>query len=174
MKKGFTLVELLVVIGILALLAAILMPAMNAVMRRNERMTASMEAKSVATGWKGYFNEYGRWLFVSNNTVAFGQDARENISGGIPMNAEALRVLTFYNPREITFLDLDQKNLNSQGTLTDPWGNPIKVLFDVNSDGHVTMTGDSNIYDNVIVWSMGPDGLDQTAEQREDDLRSWE
>ena len=61
-KRGaFTLIELLVVIAIIAVLASVLLPAMNAALKKADATKARAEVKSLVNAWKAYFNEYGRW-----------------------------------------------------------------------------------------------------------------
>ena len=61
-KRGaFTLIELLVVIAIIVVLASVLLPAMNAALKKADETKARAEVKSLVNAWKAYFNEYGRW-----------------------------------------------------------------------------------------------------------------
>jgi prepilin-type N-terminal cleavage/methylation domain-containing protein len=58
-RKGFTLVELLVVIGIIALLAGILLPAVNH-MRRSAQITAEKaDFQSIGTALEQYKSDFG-------------------------------------------------------------------------------------------------------------------
>jgi type II secretory pathway pseudopilin PulG len=56
---SFTLVELLVVIGIIALLAAILLPTANWAIKAAKRVQASNTATQIQTAAMAYFTEYG-------------------------------------------------------------------------------------------------------------------
>ena len=49
--KGFTLIELLVVISIIAILLAILMPALNRVREQGKRISCMSNLKQLMLGW---------------------------------------------------------------------------------------------------------------------------
>ena len=53
-NKGFTLVELLVVIAIIALLMAVLLPALNKARRATKRVVCMSNMKQLLTAWMSY------------------------------------------------------------------------------------------------------------------------
>ncbi len=53
-QKGFTLIELLVVIAIIALLLAVLLPALNKVKMQAKTVICSVNCKSMAIAWSTY------------------------------------------------------------------------------------------------------------------------
>ena len=55
--KGFTLIELLVVIAIIAILLAILMPALNRVREQGKRISCMSNLKQLMLGWEMYAEE---------------------------------------------------------------------------------------------------------------------
>ena len=56
-QKGFTLIELLVVIAIIAILMAILMPALNRVKEHGKRIVCQSNLKNLTLGWIMYADE---------------------------------------------------------------------------------------------------------------------
>ena len=56
-SKGFTLIELLVVIAIIALLMAIIMPALNAVKKKAATTVCLTNTKNLALGWYMYMGD---------------------------------------------------------------------------------------------------------------------
>lgn len=57
-SSGFTLIELLVVISIIALLLAILLPALRAARETARLLVCKTNIRQVATGFQMYFNDY--------------------------------------------------------------------------------------------------------------------
>ncbi|MBX7259298.1 MAG: prepilin-type N-terminal cleavage/methylation domain-containing protein [Candidatus Hydrogenedentes bacterium] len=172
-KRGFTLIEMLVVIGILAILIGILLPAIRSVMEKAERVQAKADAQRIVKGWKAYRNQYGRW-----------PSATDESSTGSIMSSNFVRILNarYYqtgltgpdatpdNPMAIQFVEISGNSIDTRWNFVDPWGTPYRVSFDANFDGR-TSNSLYTVYDNVISWSAGPDTNSATAA---DNIKSWE
>ena len=65
---AFTLVELLTVIGIIAVLMTLLFPAVNAVKENAKRMDAKNTCVQIVTAVKQYYQEYGKFPPVEDLT----------------------------------------------------------------------------------------------------------
>lgn len=65
--KGFTLVELLIVIAIIGVLASLLMPAVTSALGQGDRITAKNNARSIAQSWKTYSSSGARNMIAAKD-----------------------------------------------------------------------------------------------------------
>ena len=100
-QSGFTLLELLVVLAILGLLAAIVGPQVIRYLGSSRTQTASVQVKNVAAALQLYRLDAGRYP-----TSAEGLDALIKMPGGLPVG--------------------NGPYLTDASALTDPWGKPYR------------------------------------------------
>ena len=186
-RKSFTLVELLVTIGIIVLLAGILLPAVSGALKKADSAKAKASITTLVNAIKQYEATYGRlpipatgytegsFFTRSDNNNSDSDRASEDCQYSWLINVlqnqslttaqEAYGTLNNANPRHIKFLDVTG---NQPGVFQDPWNEDFYVVFDTNYNDQITTTngvtglqgaGSSNTeyYYSVIVYSTGPD-----------------
>ena len=182
--RGFTLVELLVVITIIAVLVGLLFPVGNAVMNSSRKTQASADETRIVNACMAYQTDYGKMPVNRDNTgyeTCYGDAGKNSRYPGYelydilraipnpndPYNSDNL------NPRQVVYLQsANAKNPSNpregfllkdfndgtytikQGALVDPWGNEYVVWLDANGDGDLT-TGASWFYNDYTGKPVG-------------------
>jgi prepilin-type N-terminal cleavage/methylation domain-containing protein/prepilin-type processing-associated H-X9-DG protein len=85
-RKGFTLVELLVVIGIISVLIAMLLPALNKARDAAKKVSCASNMRQFGAVMRMYANDYGGWLPSSKRTQPLNSVVSPNPSGVWPDN----------------------------------------------------------------------------------------
>ncbi len=132
---GFTLVELLVVIGIIAVLTALLLPALNAARERSRRVTCLSNLRQLAMSAIMYANNYkGHFPLEFRNQYDGSGSGRNNSNGELWVYNASNSVMLPGNFRRDMFLAMDfpEPTTVSAGTLygynvTPPLVTPSQV-----------------------------------------------
>ena len=172
-RRGFTLVELLVVIAIIAILAALIIPAAGGAMRAAKKRRAMIEMNSIQTAVEDFLRDhhYMPWppQTVQNRKIWVGAD---QWAGTVESQMPIMEILIVTNAMRKSYLQIPEKSRPDAATLAfvDPWGQPYQIGLDRNLDGQVetklvwthprdTDSADWNnkkVFEKVLVYSPGP------------------
>lgn len=196
-RRGFTLVELLVVITIIAVLAAAGFAAGNAAIQRAKKATALAAVTSIENAVNAFYSEYNTMPLVNNtSTTDVTVNTRDDVNNFLnPLLGLEGNNPNILNTRAVKFLQLKEgkpKGANGgiggiiyspDGTqvrgVFDPWAGPYYVIMDMDYDEQVRPqpSGATSVKNlngrRVAVWSNGADGVSGTGGKVTDDVMSW-
>ena len=186
---GFTLVELLVVISIIVVLAAMTFAGINIAVNKQKKVQSQTTATGLYQAIEGFYNQYSRLPDVGaqgDEMKTEGQSGTELLT--ILLGKEELNTST-QNKKQIRFLNVQDTKMKNKGGLLfsnggsgatpeglyDAWGNPFYVKFDTDYDQEIPdPLKQGNVVRNkiVIIYSYGQDGK-SGGKYSNDDVRTW-
>jgi len=193
--KGFTLLELMVVIAIIVVLAGLLFPAVQSILDRAKKVQAKNDLTQIVTAVNAFYTEYGRYPLDSSVTTdkKYGPEGDSSSAifselrnaGSVTINT---RQIVFMSPPEDPSQPSPKGKIGSDGQFHDPWG----TAYNVEIDGDYTNAIETNPYPDgdgsagatplrlgVIAWSYGKDQAKGTKGgssnfKNSDDVISWQ
>lgn len=154
-RKAFTLIELLTVIAIIGILAAIIIPTVGAVRTSANKAKTKVQFSQWASGIGLFKQDYGYYPYFSGSnsptsdtgvtlkTSANVQMFVDVLSGKKPDGSAISGTALIQNKRRASYYSFSDSELVSSGTtasyLKDAFGNAdIVVVVDYNYDGLIT------------------------------------
>ena len=177
--RTFTLIELLMVMAVIAVLAGLIMAAINFVTTSANKAKTRSQISALYIAIKSYESNYGTLpLIPTNGLINPGNGSSGDNNAQYQALIRCLLPKDSDNPdgntRGITFLVPNSGPATTPG-FVDMWKHDLKVVM--TSSGKIAANGIINdtIYSNVAIWSMGPNGRDDKGSTTTpgDDITSW-
>lgn len=165
-QAGFTLIEILVVIAIIAILAAILIPVAGNASKTAKKRRAMLEMNAIKVAVMEFQRDhkYMPWGDPDNkNQARVGDDEWAKNNAELE---NVMRWLTGENPMKKAYLTIPEKSQDKVNPLifVDPWGQYYRIGMDRNLDGAMLPNdpdglfgGSEYVKERVLVYSLGPD-----------------
>ncbi|NNE92569.1 MAG: prepilin-type N-terminal cleavage/methylation domain-containing protein [Verrucomicrobiales bacterium] len=185
---GFTLMELLVVVTIIAILAGFLFPVVNGIIRKTRGSQAEQTAQNLKAAISAYFTDYRKYPARSDGgTIAdvTVESSHELMDILLPSDAEKrpgglnTRGTGYYTGKTAKPISGGRYRsgvvleADGGGELWDPFGSYYRVRMDADYNQRVdapTWYTGLRLAERVIVWSPGPDRDDDDSG---DNIKTW-
>lgn len=181
---GFTLIELMVVVAIIAILSSLSVGVISVVGKRNRMTAAKADIDKIQLALEQYYSHFGLYPPSNEdhtmNNVMYGALTGDTghdgtytpgKNGDIDMDKHRL----WRGP----YLPIHSKNTRNDGNVKDPWGNPYRYYEVRREEPNFKINQNS-----FLLYSCGPDmkatdatreeAVDFTLPNNKDNIKNWE
>lgn len=189
-KQAFTLIELMVVIGIIVILLSLAFPLFQGVLERAKKVQAKNDLTQIVTAMNAFYTEYGRYPTDQSTdataTYGAGGSSSKFVFDELRAQTATLntRQIVFISPPEDITQASPKGKIGNDGQFHDPWSSAYAFRIDADYDNQVANPYGSNgagtdpIRQGVIGWSRGKDTqLGNNGDRKfsnSDDVISWQ
>ncbi len=190
-RRGFTLIEILVVIAILAILATIAWIAYSAVQNRTKSSTAANEIAALSAAMQACKADNGNVLphgsgDVLSSNVMYRALYRDSKNKGKPDTVDGVQLKPYYE-----LMPMDARKGHKEAGIgipvirksgkyyiMDPWGEPYRYRLGYDTEGPDGKVGNGYNAD-FDIFSLGPDGKGNGRNNKGDNednvsnVKSW-
>lgn len=176
---GFTLVEMLVVVAIIAILAAILIPSVGGARKTALKRKAELECNAIKTAVEQFFSDF-KYMPWGDKDDAKGRVGADQWAEDAESQKAIMAFLRGENKLGKAYLEVSSRDSKAnatdekdEGVFYDPWKNPYRIGIDRNLDQQVAYGG-KTYKARVLVISLGPDGKEYDGSGKDDDIRTFD
>lgn len=191
-RRGFTIIELLIVIGVIGILAGMMFPAIQLVRQHALKARTKALIGNISVAIKAYESDWGAWPQVAGLSQCTDDvpDAAARLvaskalffclcnafQAGTSITTPTGATSGSINPSMTAgpYLELSEKDYDMAGperNIIDAWGNNLAYSADIDyNPGSVPPNHNTSSFD---LWSPGRDGMTSSAAQKEDDVTNW-
>ena len=176
--NGFTLIEIIVVISIIAILISIIVPSVSFARRKAMISIAASDITAIERALDEFKTEFGYYPPKPNPTreispSVYGyNDLIWYALANFDLNKDDTPDIT--NWEKYKFFEISEDKFNDEHLLLDPWLTPYGLQLPVDPKGWGSIGGEPGWAKPYRIWSNGPDRKTDSSEpgMGDDDVRN--